>query len=254
MYLLKNRYLYFAFIFLLCFSSCKSKKWIVKEYSSTKIAIDSSKDAIADKEYTTYLQPFKQAMDEQMSVIIGQSAKAMPVSRPESLLSNFFTDACKEIASQYLNEKVDISIMNMGGIRTDMPQGNITVGDIFRIMPFENELTILWLKGDKLQELCNVIAQVGGEGVSGIKMGIKEGKAVNALVNGEKIDKEKIYTIATNDYLAGGNDKLVQLAEYVKREDTGLKLRDALIEYIREQTKNGKQLDSQMEGRIYYQN
>lgn len=250
----KNRYLYFGLILLLCFSSCKSKKWTIKEYSSTKIAIDSSKDAVADKEYTAYLEPFKQAMDEQMNVVIGQSVKVMPVFRPESLLPNFCTDAYREIASQYLHGNIDICIMNIGGIRTDMPQGDVTIGDIFRIMPFENELIILWLKGDKLEGLCDVFAQVGGEGVSGIHMGMKDGKAVNVLVSGQKIDPEKTYIIATNDYLAGGNDKLVQLAEYVKRDDTGLKLRDALINYIKEQTKQGKKLDAQIEGRMYFQN
>lgn len=245
-------YLYFILSFLIFLSSCKNKEWIVKEYSSTKIAIDSSKESIANKEYMEYLQPFKQAIDEQMSVVIGKSVQALTVSRPESLLSNFSADVYSAAASKYLGEKVNIGIVNIGGIRAEIPKGDITIGNIFRVMPFENELVILWLKGDKVEDLCHVFAQVGGEGVSGIQMGIKEGKAVSILVNGETIDKEKIYTIATNDYLAGGNDKMVQLAEHEKRVDTGIKVRNALIDYIKEETKNNRVIDARLEKRIYF--
>jgi len=64
------------------------------------------------------------------------------------------------------------------------------------------------------------------------------------------LDTKKLYSIATNDYLAGGNDKMVQLAMYEKRVNTGIKIRDILLDYIKGETKKGNMIQSKLDGRI----
>jgi 2',3'-cyclic-nucleotide 2'-phosphodiesterase (5'-nucleotidase family) len=169
---------------------------------------------------------------------------------PESLLSNFCTDVYRQSASDFTDEKVDLAIVNLGGLRTTIPSGNITVWKIFELMPFENELVIIWLKGDKLLELLQFFAKVGGEGVSGLRMEIRNGKATNIYIENQPIDISKTYVIATNDYLAGGNDKMFQLAMYEKRLNTGIKIRNMLLNYIKMETKNGNKIQSSLDGRI----
>lgn len=232
------------------FTSCTHKVWVITQATSTKIAIDSTTDKYANKDYEAYLKPLKQEVDAEMNVVIGHAAEAMSAYAPESLLSNFSADVYKKAASEFLNEDVDISIVNMGGLRTTIAGGDIRIGKIFEIMPFENELVILWIKGDQLLELIQYFARAGGEGESGIRMTINNGKAENVSVNGEMIDFDKLYSIATNDYLAGGNDKMTQLAQYVKRINTGLKVRNVLIDYITAETKKGNLIQSKLDGRI----
>jgi len=244
----KNSFIIFLFIFASV--SCSHKTWVVTHATSTKIALDSTTEATADKNYESYLQPLKQRVGAKMNVVIGQAAETMKGHAPESLLSNFSADVYKQTASEFLREKVDIGIVNLGGLRTVVPAGNITVGKVFELMPFENELVILWLKGDKLDELLQYFASMGGEGVSGLRMVIDHGKAVNETVDGKPLDKEKLYTIATNDYLAGGNDKMIQLAQNVKRINTGIKVRDMLLNYIKSETKKGNMIQSKLDGRI----
>jgi 2',3'-cyclic-nucleotide 2'-phosphodiesterase (5'-nucleotidase family) len=94
----------------------------------------------------------------------------------------------------------------LGGLRTEIPAGSITVRNIYELMPFENELVILWIKGDKLIQLFQFFASVGGEGVSGIRMKVKNGKAVQILVGTIPIDPAKIYTVATV-IIREGNDQ-----------------------------------------------
>lgn len=230
--------------------SCKSGQWVIQSATSTRIAIDSSLNKIADSTYLTYLQPYKTRLDKEMNVVIGEAAETMRGHSPESLLSNFSADVYRQVASDYMKTPVDIAIVNLGGLRTVVPAGNITVRKVFELMPFENELVVVWLKGDKLNDLCQYFASMGGEGVSGIRMTFVGGKATDITIGGQPIDRNKIYTIATNDYLAGGNDKMLQLAMYEKRENTGIKVRNMLMDYIKNETANGRKIQSRLDGRI----
>lgn len=244
----------YVFLIAVSAAACAPKVWIVTHATSIKIPIDSKTEAIADKSYSEHLQPLKQQLGIKMNVVIGVAAETMKGHAPESLLSNFSADVYRQAGTDYLGRPVDISIVNLGGLRTEIPAGNITVGKIFELMPFENELVILWLKGDKLLDLIQYFASVCGEGISGIRMEINNGKAVNVTVNGKPIVAEMLYSIATSDYLAGGNDKMFQLAQYEKRQNTGIKLRDILMTYIKNETIKGNKIVAKLDGRTIINN
>lgn len=237
---------------LVLFAACSPKAWKIAEYSTGKIAINASLDSIADKSYLEVLRLYQEQIGNELNFVIGQSVEKMTSGRPESVLSNFSADMLREVASSHLDTIIDIAIINMGGLRASLPKGDITKREILELMPFENEMVVLWLKGDLLEELIDVIAQLDGEGVSGIRMGIKDKKAVDVTVNGEEINKNKLYAIATSDFLAGGNDHLIQLALSVRRINTGIKIRDVYINYISDCTKKGKAIQSTLDGRIHY--
>jgi 2',3'-cyclic-nucleotide 2'-phosphodiesterase (5'-nucleotidase family) len=235
---------------LIASTSCSHKTWTITKATSSKIAIDKTTDALSDKTYIAYLQPIKLKVDNQMNEVIGQAAETMKGYAPESLLSNFSADVYRQAASEFLKENVDIAIVNLGGLRTEISAGDITVRKVFELMPFENELVIIWINGDKLLELLQFFARVGGEGVSGLRMEIQNGNAVNITIGKNPIENDKLYSIATNDYLAGGNDKMVQLAMYEKRVNTGAKIRNILLDYIKNETKKGNKIQSYLDGRI----
>jgi 2',3'-cyclic-nucleotide 2'-phosphodiesterase (5'-nucleotidase family) len=91
---------------------------------------------------------------------------------------------------------------------------------------------------------------MGGEGVSGLRFKIDTKKAVEIQIGGQPLDTNKIYSIATNDYLAGGNDKMAALALHEKRINTGIKVRNMLIDFIKAQTAKGKEIRAELDGRI----
>ncbi len=240
-------------ILILCtasFNACSPKVWRITRESSVNIPIDSTTEALADKTYEASLLPIKHRIDTKMNIVIGQATETMRSHAPESLLSNFCADVYRQAATDFMGEKVDLAVVNLGGLRTAIPAGNTTVRKVFELMPFENELVILWLKGDKLRELLSFFAKVGGEGVSGLQMQISNGNAINISISGKPLDDNRLYSIATNDYLAGGNDKMLQLAMYEKRLNTGIKVRDMLINYIKMETQKGNKIQSTLDGRI----
>ena len=142
--------------------------------------------------------------------------------------------------------------MNIGGIRNILPAGNITTGTVFEILPFENSLCVLQIKGKFVKELMKNIATVQGEGVSNIELVItKEGDVISAKVGDKEIDDEKIYSLATIDYLADGNDGMTALMQQESREcPAGATLRGLFMEYVKKQTAQGKEVYAKIEGRI----
>lgn len=93
-----------------------------------------------------------------------------------------------------------------------------------------------------------------GEGLSGARLEIsKDGKLLNATVNGKEIDDAKEYKVATLDYLAEGNDHMDAFAKVTdadKMLPQNATIRQLFLNYVNEQTKAGKKIDSQIEGRI----
>jgi 2',3'-cyclic-nucleotide 2'-phosphodiesterase (5'-nucleotidase family) len=241
-----NKYL-FAVVLLMFMTSCSHKTWQIVQRSTAKISIDSTKDAIADKNYENYLRPFKERIDTEMDVVIGQAAETMLGHAPESLLSNFCADVYLKAATEYLTKPVDFAVVNLGGLRTVVPAGDITVRKVFELMPFENELVIVWLKGSELNEFLQSFAENGVEGVSGVRMEIKGNEVININIHGETLKTENLYSVATNDYFASVNEKM---QKFQKIQNTNIKIRDMLLNYIKAEAKKGHKIQSKLDGRI----
>lgn len=176
----------------------------------------------------------------------------MDKGAPESLLSNLVADVLRNAAGQVLGKPADMGLINMGGLRNVLTEGPITCENIYEILPFENSLCVLTMKGVYLKELFNNIAACHGQGVSGMQLLItKDGKLLEGTVAGYPIEDEQLYTIATIDYLADGNDGMTALPQAEKREcPDGATLRGLFMDYVEQQTTAGKKITSRMEGRI----
>lgn len=243
---------------LLCFccvliglvSSCQSPRWVLTEVKGSSIALDASTELIADSNMEAMILPYKTFLEEEMNVVIGYATHSMRAHKPESTLSNFAADAYRQAASQHLQAPVDLAIVNLGGLRSQIPSGNVTVGNVYELMPFENELVILTLPGEALKSLLDFFASVGGEGVSGLRMNIRQGKATDITIAGKPLQVEKNYLVATNNYLAEGNDGMTYLLQSVKQHNTGIKVRDLLLNHIRALTAQRANITAVTDGRI----
>lgn len=238
-------------------TSCRSGRETTAHYELTKvegsmITIDSTWDANPDKKAIEVLKPYKDKVDAMMYEVIGSSEMKMDKGKPESLLSNLVASVLQQAAAQVLGKPADMGLVNMGGLRNILPKGEITVGEAFEILPFENSLCILTMKGSDMKQLFNAIASLNGEGVSGIHLDItKTGKLLNATIGGKPVEDNQLYTVATIDYLADGNGRMDAFLQAEKREcPEGATLRGLFIDYIRKQTAEGKIITSQLDGRI----
>ena len=241
----------------LLFTSCRTARETTAQYEVTKvegsmITIDSVWDTHPNAKAAEILKPYKEKVDAMMYEGIGTSAMKMDKGGPESLLSNLVAGVLQQAAVQVLGKPADMGLVNMGGLRNILPEGDITVGDVFEILPFENSLCVLTMKGTDLRRLFEAIASLHGEGVSGIRLEItKDGKLLNAFVGGKPLKDDQLYTVATIDYLADGNgrmDAFLQAEKRVCPEDATL--RGLFLDYVRKQTAEGKAITSKLDGRI----
>ncbi|KIO75444.1 5'-nucleotidase [Pedobacter lusitanus] len=215
------------------------------EYAvNSKVAPDSSV-------IHTYL-PYKLKLDSQMNQILGYSANEITKKMVggESTLGNFMSDAVlSEARKKY--PQIDFTIPSPnGGLRNDLPLGAITLSNVFELMPFENELIVFELKGTAVQGLLDYIARSEGQPVGGLTMKIEAGKAEEVMINGQPFDTAKNYHVLTSDYIAGGADGITCFKNPVAVQVLGLKIRDALIMYIKENQEKGKKINSKLDGRM----
>jgi 2',3'-cyclic-nucleotide 2'-phosphodiesterase (5'-nucleotidase family) len=116
-------------------------------------------------------------------------------------------------------------------------------------MPFENELVVLDTPGPVVQQLFDFAAK-GKMPVSGAVYTVSpDGKPQDVRINGQPFDASRTYTIAISDYLAGGGDNMV-FFKAIKPRGTGVLLRNAIADYIRQQTQQGKPIEAKVEGRV----
>ena len=243
-----------AFMLTSCHSTRQAAKanYQIDKIEGSMICMDSHWDVHPDGKTVAILNPYKEKIDQMMYEVIGVSDTVMEKGAPESLLSNLVAEVLRQGAGTVLGKPADVGIINMGGLRNILPKGNITVGTVFEILPFENSLCVLTMKGADMKDLIQAIASVRGEGLSGIRMEVtKDGKLLNATIGGNPIEDEKLYTVGTIDYLADGNSHMNAFLQAVKREcPDGATLRQLFLDFVREQTAAGKTISSRLDGRV----
>ena len=238
---------------MLALTSCKHH-YEVASMQRSRILVDSRYDAQPDEKAAEFLKPYKHQVDSVMGPVVGQSARYMTAKRPEGTLSNLLADILVWAGKDY-GEQPDFGLYNMGGVRADLPKGLVTYGDVLDVAPFENRISFVTLKGDVVLDLFRQIAKTGGEGMSrGVRMVItKDGQLVSATIHGQEVDPQKDYRVTTIDYLLGGTDKLDAFKQGTNinaPKDPSNNTRFIIMNYFRDMQKQGKVVDSEIEGRI----
>jgi 2',3'-cyclic-nucleotide 2'-phosphodiesterase (5'-nucleotidase family) len=194
--------------------------------SKTPLQFDSAEQ----EELSRFIAPFKDSMDRAMNQVLAESSISMEVGRPSSLLGNWASDALfvNQTRSVKMSEPI-FCLLNTGGIRSSIGKGPVTLGDIFRIMPFENGVVWLRLPISSLGKIQNYLLQSGGEPISNASM--TNGKF---MVNGVN-EATQFFWVITTDYLANGGDRMDFFQDAVERFDKKTLLRDVFIEEAKTQ-------------------
>ncbi len=238
---------------LLLFTACQTAS--IDRMQATSLVVDDS--LRVDSSMIRMTEPYRRQLDSTMKKVIGYSGRTLEKGTPESLLGNFLCDALYSVVTNQLIDSTGgwpvMVLLNNGGIRSSLPKGEITVEHLFMVMPFDNELILLEIKGSELIPLFDLIATKGGMPVGGLRLILHAASWSKAEIGGELFSPEQTYILATSDYLANGGDGLNSLKNHIRYVRTGLLVRDLFIRYISTQTELGKEISPVLDGRISYE-
>lgn len=183
--------------------------------------------------------------------VIGYSTRAMSATYPESALSNWFIDILMRKTEQLSGKKVHIGITNFGGIRVDMPQGDIILDDMLSMFPFKNYLAYVEHTGKEIRTILEGMAADRFQVLGGVKVVSDGGKLVSVEIDGEPLDDEKIYGMATISFLLTGGDGLSleeNALSVTVYED--VPIIDAVLEHVNAETAAGRPIEYTVDGRV----
>ncbi|MFN7119282.1 MAG: 5'-nucleotidase C-terminal domain-containing protein [Saprospiraceae bacterium] len=241
----------FLLLLVLTLASCKVNHLAQIQPQGYRMQPQSTTVPPADAATEAFIAPYKAKLDAEMNEVLGTAARTLEKAKPESPLGNWMADLFYEQISIYNKGEIDFASMNYGGIRIPTLQaGEVTRGKIFELMPFDNMLVVVHADAATVRAFVDKIAKDGGIPVSKqLRFNIKSGKAENITINGQPLQEDKIYKIGVSDYVANGGDDCTFFVGK-KRDELGVLMRDAIIDYVKKQTAQGKQLNAQVDGRI----
>lgn len=207
--------------------------FVAKKLTRMEAQLIPVTNVAADPEIASILKPFEARVAAKMAVIVGEATD--PISRSgdeESPLADLIADAFRE------KGKTQVALQNTGGIRSAIGKGQITWGSVFEVLPFQNTLVTLKVTGAQLKKtLLN--STVGLMAVSGLRVRFDRGKSGDdrlvslTLSDGAHIEDGKLYSVTTNDFVVAGGDGYTELGKGTDIHDTGILLREVLVDYIK---------------------
>jgi 2',3'-cyclic-nucleotide 2'-phosphodiesterase (5'-nucleotidase family) len=190
-------------------------------------------------EISNFIQPYKDHIDKDLSTVLAIAPETIDKNGDwQTPMGNLFSKVVYEkgnpIFKSRENKSIDIVLLNHGGIRTIIPKGNVTARAAFEIMPFENSLVVIELKGEQIEDLLNYfLNEKKPHPLYGMTFTIsKDQEAKNIVIQGKNFDKNATYYVGTNDYLSNGGDKMIFFKKGIHKYDLDYKLRNILIDYF----------------------
>jgi 5'-nucleotidase / UDP-sugar diphosphatase len=181
------------------------------------------------------LAPYREQAAKTIGEVVGRcEMRLVRDYNAESPLGDFVTDVMRETT------RAEVAIQNAGGLRADLPEGDVTKGNVLDALPFVNSVVTLQLTGRQLKDVLEqgLTLERGLVQVSGIRavydLSLPSGKRlVEATVAGRPIEDERVYTVATNSFVAQGGDLYTTFLAATKTADGGVLLSDVVMTHLR---------------------
>ncbi len=220
-------------LLLIATVSCKSSEEILQEPLAFEPFYTINDSLKKDPDIENWLKPYREIYEQEMGRRIARANGPLTFGQPESSLGNLATDIIRYRAIHEYQKFVHIAVMNPDGFQLEFEEGDITLGDLYEFMPYDNTLVILEMRGQDVRELADEIAEKGGVPLSGMRMTIVDGKATGVLVDSESLEADKIYLVATSSYVARGGGGFHSMQNGLARHDYSVLIRDIFIDYMR---------------------
>jgi len=231
--------LLFSALILLFFCSCKDKPVILTTIEGKQIPVSDS--ITIDINYDAIIKPYRTRLNESMNTVLSYAPETYTKNDGEynTAIGNLMADVIysegNPIFNKRTNNNIDIVLLNHGGIRSIISKGNITTKTAFEVMPFENSIVVVALKGVQIDSMIGYLKQAKrAHPISGMELQMnKDFNIKKALVQGKPVKKDQIYYVATSDYLFDGGDRMRFFKPNEGSYYLDYKIRNAMLDYFK---------------------
>jgi len=186
-------------------------------------------------------------LDEIRNKVVAEAGDAINGDRAncrveECTMGNLIADA---MLARVADQGIQIAFANSGGIRASIDKGDVTMGEVLSVLPFQNTLSTFQTKGqtiiDALENGVSQVEEVKGRfpQVAGVtfkwdpSVAPNEGRIVEVMFNGAPIDPAATYGVVTNNFVRNGGDGYKMFStEAMNAYDFGPDVADVLAEYM----------------------
>lgn len=188
---------------------------------------------------------FVQAAQPKMArvkTVVAYSEEEMRLKPYECPLSNWCVNILMDKVSSLSGKKVDVGISNFGGIRMNMPAGNVILDDMLSMFPFKNDVVYLAHKGSELRKIFEKMAATRFQIVGGAEILAENGKLSKVMIGGEPLDDDKVYNVATISFLLYGGDNLALAENAVDLVQYDVQIVEAVLDHLEALKAEGKNI------------
>ena len=219
----------------------------VTEISGQPRLLDAS--VAEDEEAKARIEEVAQPLEELRQEVVAESTGPIEGSREvcraqECEMGNLVADA---MLDRVADQGVQVAIANGGGLRASIDEGEVTMGEVLTVLPFQNTLSTFEVTGQTLidalengasqmEEGAGRFAQVAGMSYT-VDPSAEVGSRISeVMVGGEPIDPEATYGAVSNNYVRNGGDGYAMFVDAENAYDFGPDLADVTAEYLAENT------------------
>jgi len=204
-------------------SGCSTLVYTPSHNAYVKVDETSSSQSTID----SIVQPYRDSMQLEMGQVIGRNSQNIVRSKPNGLLNNWCADALLLAFELKLADKKHFVLLNYGGLRSPLNQGEIRLEDVFKLMPFDNEVVLVKIRRETLLEIGEYLGARNGEPIAGAML---HGNSIEIINDDEQ---SEFVWIITSDYLSNGGDDMQFFEDKIEEVKTGVLLRDVFIEAVK---------------------
>lgn len=188
-------------------------------------------------------------LDEIRSEVVSNTAEPITGDRNECRFrecsgGNMIADA---MLARVADQGIDIALQNSGGIRADIDDGDITMGEVYTVLPFQNTLSTFQITGAALLDAMeNAVSTYGNPDSNGRFLQVAGmtysadltaevgSRITEVLIGGEPVDPAATYGVVSNDFVRNGGDGFSMFVDAANAYDFGPDVAQVVAEYLGE--------------------
>lgn len=227
------------FITIVGLASCGDTPQALSEVQGKQLPISDSLQRSDSIE--AFVAPYRKRVNEVLDSTLTYAA--FNISKEEGDLNtpagNLMADIVLEQVSPIFESRsgkpVDFVVLNHGGIRSIISQGDVSARTAYEVMPFENSISVVELNGQLVRRLIAHLIQADRpHPIAGMQIVIDRNDRLQSVnIQGKPFDENRNYFVATSSYLVTGGDDMGFFKDGLSFEDTNYLIRNAMIDYFK---------------------